>query len=241
MHVDIKQQPPSPKHGQSIRAIVTSRDIQHLVHFTQADNLVSIFREGLISVAEARTRGIKQRTNDPDRYDGYLDGISLSVSYPNAQMFYKLRRSKPETDWALLFVDPEILFEKRCGFCRFNAADKRVPKGDKEALFGAQNFAAMFERPSDPTASERLRPCDPTDPQAEVLAFDSIESSRIRRVIFFEEEVLRCHEDILMGVPKCVDLSWLSSRPYFLRHQSVLSRTHRINLHEVIPNDQIPF
>lgn len=226
---------------QTIRDIVSTRDIQHLVHFTQADNLVSIFREGLLSVEEARRRGLRPRTNDPVRYDRYLHGISLSVSYPNAPMFYKLRKMHPETDWALLLIDPSVLFEKRCGFCRFNAADRRVPKDSEAALVGAQNFEAMFDRTIEHTPSDLLRPCDPTDPQAEVLAFESIEPSYVQKVIFFHEEVMRCNEDILMGVKKCVDKSWLNSRPYFLRRLPRPREYPSVLLSNVIPRNEIPF
>ena len=200
----------------SIDRIVESRAIQHLVHFTQAENLPSIFREGLVSVEEARARGMNVRTNDADRYDGYLNAISLSVSFPNAPMFYKIRKLHPETDWAILLIDPAVLFEKRCGFCQFNAADKRIPKQSEDALVEAEVLAGMFDRSIRSKDSEFLRPCDPTDPQAEVLVFEPIELERIRKVVFFDEEVLRCYEDVVHRVQKSVDRTFLDSRSFFL-------------------------
>lgn len=145
----------------SIEGIVESRGIEYLIHFTQADNLASIVRQGLLSVEEAKRRGVNVRTNDANRYDGYLNAISVSVSFPNAQMFYKLRKLHPEIDWVLLLIDPAVLFEKRCGFCRFNAADKRTPKRNEGALMGARQFEQMFDRSipaKDPEILAAMRP-----------------------------------------------------------------------------------
>jgi len=207
---------PLTEEQMDIEDILKSRFIEHLVHFTQADNLPSIFREGLVSIDDARLRGINVRTNDSDRYDGYLNAISLSISLPNAKMFYKLRMLRPEIDWALLLIDPAVLYEKRCGFCRFNAADRRIPKRSEDALVGAERFAGMFDRSIPSKEIEFLRPCDPTDPQAEVLIFEPVELTRIRSVVFFDEKVLRCYEDVVQEVQKSVDRTFLDSRSFFL-------------------------
>ena len=224
-----------------IDGIVRARGIEHLVHFTQAENLPSIFREGLVSVEDARAHEINIRTNDADRYDGYLNAISLSVSFPNAYMFYKLRKLHPEKDWAILLIDPAVLYEKRCGFCQFNAADKRIPKQSEDALIGAELLTGMFDRSIRSKDSEFLRPCDPTDPQAEVLIFEPIELARIRKVVFFDEEVLRCYEDVVHRVQKSVDRTFLDSRSFFLNSLISNHKGPKSRLSEIISEEEIPF
>ncbi|SLN58903.1 hypothetical protein ROG8370_02694 [Roseovarius gaetbuli] len=236
-----KQEPRNTDGDLSIEGIVKSRRIEYLVHFTQAANLISIFREGLVSTDEAKLRGIHILKNDADRYDGYLNAISLSVSFPNAHMFYKLRKLRPETDWAILLIDPAVLYEKRCGFCRFNAADKRIPKRSEDVLVGALPFVGMFDRSIPSKDVELLRPCDPTDPQAEVLIFEPIELTRVLRVVFFDEKVLRCYEDVVQGVQKSVDRAFLDSRSFFL-NSSVHDYKNPISkLSDEIPESEIPF
>jgi len=181
------------------------------------------------------------KKNDSHRFDGYLNAVSLSISYPNAKMFYKLRHSNEEKSWALLFVDPAVLWEKRCGFCRFNAADKRVPKGSECALVGSERFSEIFDRSLPSEDHHHLRPCDPTDPQAEVLVFEPIETSLIRKVVFFDRKDMDLYGDVVQGAERCVDNSWLDSRYFFLKSQPRSFERSWKKSNAVVPDDEIPF
>lgn len=233
--------PTEPSDAEAIKHIIENRGIDVLTHFTRVDNLASIDNHGLMSVKDLERLRVRARRNDPHRYDGYLDGISLSVSFPNDQMFYKKRMENPEEAWALLILNPAILYNKNCGFCQFNAADKRVPKRNKYALNGPKSFEAMFDRGIASTERARLRACDPTDPQAEVLVFEIIEPKWITKVIFFDEDTLACYDDVLHHAPKAVEPKWLGKRKKFLDTAQISSTPNLMRRRRNFSDDDIPY
>lgn len=108
--------------------------IPYLIHFTRTENINSIFRHGLYPVSSFAELDSTPIINDELRLDGHLDGISLSVAFPNSQMFYKCRMENPEVNWSVLILFPSILWEKDCAFCRHNAADGRISCQPLESL-----------------------------------------------------------------------------------------------------------
>jgi hypothetical protein len=169
-----------------IEAQAAARRIRQLTHFTRARNVASILEHGLCSVERAEQLGISPHVNDGLRLDGHRDAVSLSVSFPNYRMFFRYRQENPAEAWAVLVIDPAVLWENRCGFCQRNAADHRMrtrPTGD---LTSAAAFNSMFEEIEGlPMRKQQgLLDCDPTDPQAEVLVFGTIEPHRIKGIAF---------------------------------------------------------
>ncbi len=98
--------------GPDIQAIALEKKIPFLVHFTRAENLPSIMKHGLLPVQLARERGIEQLINDTQRLDGRLNGTSLSVAFPNGQMFFKLRNENPDTRWTVLAIANSVAWSK---------------------------------------------------------------------------------------------------------------------------------
>lgn len=88
----------------TIQEIVQQRNITKLFHFTHSDNLASIIESGLLSRSDLDAEGDDYSFNDSERIDGHLDAICLSVSFPNAKMFYKCRMLKPG-NWVILEID----------------------------------------------------------------------------------------------------------------------------------------
>lgn len=169
-----------------IQQLATQLKIPQLVHFTRAVNLPGIFAHGLYPIARVGEVGIVPIVNDHGRWDGHLDSTSVSIAHPNCQMFYKYRMENDGTDWAVLTLNPAILWSKRCAFCRYNAADGRVAGQCVEQLQTRQAFEEMFTLIENHKSREeqRLRAYDPTDVQAEVLVFDVIEPIYIGNVYF---------------------------------------------------------
>lgn len=165
---------------------VKKRGIPRLVHFTRAANLESIVRHGLCSVMEAKLFGLDPKVNDRQRLDGLPWGVSLSIASPNHKMFYKYRMLDQQEEWAVLLIDPAVLWKNDCAFYARNAADHRMrglPSAGQKTL---RAFEAMYE-PLEGVPSreaQHLSPFDPTDPQAEVLVFDRIEPGLIQSVAF---------------------------------------------------------
>lgn len=167
-------------------SIVQERKIPYLLHFTQLGNLDSILEHGIYPIARAPEVGATPLINDYSRYDGRRDATCLSISFPNSQMFYKYRAENESKEWIVLVIPPAILWLKTCAFCKHNAADGRISRQPLNELMTDTAFRGMFEElESLPTREEQsLKPWDPTDVQAEVLVFDTIEPAFIKGIVF---------------------------------------------------------
>lgn len=187
-----------PTHYAEIERLARELQIPHLVHFTRCENLPGILEHGLMSVAESERRGIEIVRNDGSRWDGQLDGTSLSVSFPNYRMFYKCRQEAPDADWAVLLIAPRVLWQKDCAFYCHNAADRRMIRRTREEMKTAQALRDMFSNIDG--REEFLKSCDPTDPQAEVMVYETIEPDLIEAIAFETVEVSGRHRHCLGGV-----------------------------------------
>ncbi|WAH60943.1 DUF4433 domain-containing protein [Pseudomonas silvicola] len=168
-----------------IQAFSQEREISYLVHFTRLENLPSILQHGLFPVSDHQALRNHPIINDEHRLDGHLDGTSLSISFPNYQMFYKYRQT-PNTEWVVLGIDPSVLWTKDCGFCRRNAATNEISQQPLDNLRTLAAFQGMFDEVEglDTRQEQKLKTSDSTDPQAEVLVFDKIAPNLIFGVAF---------------------------------------------------------
>ena len=171
---------------QAIQAFTNERKIPYLMHFTRAPNLPLIMKYGLYPIGRVHEIGITPQINDQLRLDGHRSSTSLSIAFPNCRMLWKYRMENEGIYWAILVLDPSILWTKTCAFCRHNAADGRISNQPIASLMTPQAFSGMFDE-IDGLASrdeQKLKLCDPTDVQAEVLVFDVIEPHYIIGVVF---------------------------------------------------------
>ncbi len=180
----------------AIRNIVKERAIPHLTHFTRAENLQSILQHGLLSRAMAQSTGVDQPKTDGLRLDRRLDRISTSIAFPNFSMFYKYRAEDADCQWVVLLLKKEILWTLDCVFTTHNAADARVLHMDEEDLRGAAALERLFVSSPRP---DYLRPCDPTDPQAEVMVKSRIGPELIEAIAFETTEAMRKHSKFVVG------------------------------------------
>lgn len=170
-----------------IKAIADAMRIKHLVHFTRCENVASILERGLMSVDDLEMDRLEAVRNDALRLDGKLGAVSLSISFPNYKMFYKYRCESPKTDWAVLLLKPAILWELDCAFYPMNAANHRMRQLPLSGATCPEALESMFVD-SEVRRDPRLRPCDPTDVQAEVMSFQQIDPSYILSVAFEDSE-----------------------------------------------------
>lgn len=170
----------------AIQTYSTHLGIPRLVHFTKAENLPMILRHGLYPLSRLNEIGAQPVVNDQLRLDGHPDSSSISIAFPNCQMFYRYRQENVTTEWIVMSLAPEVLWDKNVGFCKHNAADGRISAIPQATLQEPQSFYDMYnEIPNWQTrAEQRLRAYDPTDVQAEVLVFDIIEPRYIIAVDF---------------------------------------------------------
>lgn len=159
--------------------IINNRNIQYIYHFSPIENTDNILKYGLVSREEARRQGIPLIITDPYRYDGELNRISASLSFPN----YKMRWSLHQNNINVLIyeIDTRILLTKLdTQFYYTNAANSVFAGADKDYLTTNDAFLDMFY------TNDRVNGLDisyPTDPQAEILVNNNIEKNYIREVI----------------------------------------------------------
>jgi hypothetical protein len=173
-----------------IEAEVKKRDIKHVLHFTQIENLQSIIQHGLLPKHDLDSCGIPYQFNDQMRIDNCDNAICLSISWPNYKMFYSYRKQNPIQDWIVISILPKVLWEKECAFCYSNAAcseivnipleDRKKPEAFLKMFSDFDEYPKRYEMP--------LKDSFPTNPQAEVLVFDVVECQYIQSILFEKKD-----------------------------------------------------
>lgn len=169
-----------------IQELVKARGIRYIIHFTRVENLSSILNRGLLGKSELHERALDLIINDNYRYDDHPEAVCLSVSFPNYRMFYRVRCKQPDSDWAVIRLNPNILWEKRCLFCMDNAASLSISSMPASNWEGVQALEKMFANHKTMPSRDALQiPVHyTTNPQAEVLALESIEPDSIIDICF---------------------------------------------------------
>ena len=179
----------------ALKKFIQERDIDELIHFTRYENLESILENGIVTRDVLNSLNRDFYVNDSKRLDGHQNSTSVSVTFPNWKMFYKYRMQSDATGWVVISIKPEVLWEYDCAFCKHNAADSRISKRNIDDLCNIKSFEEMFlDDPAGTRLEESLEPCDPTDPQAEVLVFNNIPIKHIQEVGFENEYLLEFAE-----------------------------------------------
>lgn len=164
-----------------MQATIKARSIEHVWHFTRLSNLDSILQNGLINREELELQASPPDFNDHYRYDLQKDAVCCSIGHPNYKLFYRLRINNPEEEWVVIGCEPSILWEKDCAFCVENAASNNVTCIPIQNRKGLHAFNEMFEEIDGvPSREDLALPNDcPTNPQAEILVFETIEPEQI--------------------------------------------------------------
>ena len=193
---------PLNSRASQIQQICAEHRIITLVHFTRIENLQSILQEGLLDRSTLEICRRRFRPNDWKRLDRHKEANCLSISFPNSQLFNKFSRpmknSPPDySQWVVLLLRTEVLWELDCAFCQENAASTPVrttpleERKKPDALKGM--FVDVYQDTNGTTyrrSSPRIPKHYPTHPQAEVLVFDPIPVKYIKEVHFHNETVL---------------------------------------------------
>lgn len=162
---------------------ITGRGVIGLRHFTRRENLQSILTHGLLPKSTLNEMGVKYVANDDLRLDG-IDGVCLSVSFPNYKLFWSFRApdNKP-LDWVVLDLSPGVVRGKLCIFNARNAAHNSMSKQPIEERTRIGALAEMFY---DQMLRSRLSLPDDytTDPQAEIVVPERIDPELIDNVLF---------------------------------------------------------
>ncbi|MBR3746078.1 MAG: DUF4433 domain-containing protein [Selenomonadaceae bacterium] len=162
----------------------TERGIKYLIHFTQTENLPCIQTYGLRARQDLENSQIFFHFNDVQRFDGFPNAISLSVTFPNYKMFYSLRQRDKSTQWAIILLDAyELLSNCDCAFHATNAANNRMRFTPLENRMTLAAFESMFYD-DELRKARSLEDNEPTDPQAEILCFNPIPTKFFKDIAF---------------------------------------------------------
>ena len=169
----------------AIRTVAEALAIPFLTHFTRTSNLPSIFKHGIVPRGHLDAQHVEAVTNDEYRYDKQLDANCLSIAFPNALMLWKLRQDNPGTNWTVLIISPTVLWEMPCAFCPHNAAVNEITTQPISSFQTSEALSNMFLPLSGiDRVVQNLKDYDPTDVQAEVLAFGDIPTNKILGGVF---------------------------------------------------------
>lgn len=185
----------------AIKKIVEERNISYLFHFTRLQNLDGILEHGIYPHSRLEELPNTVAINDHGRWDHHPDSISLSICFPNHLMFFKYR-IKSEDDWVVLVINPSVLWESKCAFCKHNAADGRISCLPVDRVNDHNALSEMFDEIEGHRSrkDQKLKPCDPTDPQAEVLTFALVLPEKILGVVFRDKSTKQAYSEKYPGL-----------------------------------------
>lgn len=212
---------PENKYLQSIQAeaetkrglieAVLSHGVEELIHFTRIENLSSILSAGLQSRFKLQEANQYFLVNDTLRLDNRLNGISLSITHPNQSMFYKYRMASRSNNWCVIILNPNILLELSCLYCKHNAADSRISRLNDDFLSNKESFLSMF---SHEDRNVSLPKNHTTDVQAEVLCLNDIPVEYIDRIAVLEMNSAMIDDVTNESIKVVVDSTYFNTREY---------------------------
>lgn len=171
-----------------ISDFIQERNIISLYHFTKAENLHGILRNGLLSRRTLDKNDISYSYNDEVRLEGKLNANCVSISFPNYRMFYKYRNQSTDNEWCVIELNPRILYEKECLFCIENAASNNETMRSDEEKKGIEGLKQLYYN-EEHRRQLNLSSDFTTNPQAEVLVLDDIGTEYIEKIYFRNEPI----------------------------------------------------
>lgn len=187
--------------------VLKQRNIQYLVHFTQAENLHNIFKHGLLPRTTLNANKIESHFNFKSRK--YHDAIALSIEFVDYIQFNAIRYRQHNLPWVVLCIDASILKRMNCAFS--------ILKGSP-LTYGTDAFSALFNEMDDQVSRKtlNLESYLPTSVQSKVLCYDRIPSEYIREVHFQTREDYFIYR---LTIPKNAQVAIKIDQKYFVsRH-----------------------
>ena len=193
---------------------LSERNAKYLVHFTRADNLESIFEHGIVPRALHSQLNIQACYTDLDRIDNRFDASCFSFMHPNYKMFY-VARERTHLDYVVLYLDSAACCNFESAFYITNAAHC-----ERNCYFAGnhKNFESLRDMFADfddgmTRKDYGIKDYFPTDPQAEVLIFDTIPPEYIKGVFFESDSSFRFYSRF---IPTCVTCK-IADKPFLPR------------------------
>lgn len=195
---------------------IEDRGIKHLIHFTPAINLLSIFEQGkILSRALLEKFDIEQTDifdyvefTDEIRFDD-KNYINLSIQHPNSFLFNRFRQNTADDYhiyWCVLKIDKKYIYQSDTLFSVTNAANSYNKRnvgitGDinKFRMLFADSLKVVTSYNSRTVIRNSLKEKYPTDEQSEVLVKNEIATSDILQICFKNENEMAAGKAALSG------------------------------------------
>ncbi|RKF16879.1 DUF4433 domain-containing protein [Roseovarius spongiae] len=185
-----------------IRQEIEDREIPYLLHFTLAENIPSILKNGIQSREAFPTHSHPEMqqvlASDVDRLDGCDGAISVSLPAFWWEMFQGKRDRSPNYDWVFLALTPDLLWSLECHFYA-GGAGNGSSKFHARTAGTTKAFLELFEDrdPYNPARESSFRhahylpDCFPTFPLSEIQVWEAIPSDAIIGAFFLDDV---CHD-----------------------------------------------
>lgn len=134
----------SEKIADHIAAVVETRKIEEVLHFTRLENLPGILEHGLHSRTFLRNADYDVYASDADRLDREDGAISVSISCFYPKMFAAKRDRSENKPWVILALHPSLLWNYDCLFYR-NGVTTDATKYEKGKRYGGYALEKLFE------------------------------------------------------------------------------------------------
>lgn len=169
---------------------LNNKGIENLYHFTNVKNINSIMENGILSRNELdkikeELDKIEYECFDNDRADCHKDYISLSIEHHNYKMLHsRYPCDKDKENMAILELDTSILTEENIKM-KCSVENAACNSGANIKDLNEENFNELYYTDG---RADNLNKKYPTNPQAEILIKDKIDSKYIKNVYFYSEE-----------------------------------------------------
>lgn len=168
--------------------------VTRLCHFTKLQSLTHILLEPDGIKATSKIDKDKLNQIDSVRADGKLDYVCCSIEYPNSWFLSNAKSRNVDEifrDWAIMFINPEIVKIRGVCVCECNAArdnGAHIRKGDSNSISDLfANRVCSFQYPR---TANMLSAC-PTNSQSEILIKDGIPRDYITGIAVGNEETAK--------------------------------------------------
>lgn len=193
------------RENRELKEIINARKIESLIHFTRIENLDSILQMGILPREMLETRAIPFIYNDTMRADYMKSCTCVSIEFPNTWVMNNKMDMVPNSDWVLILLNIELLYEQRNYYAEHNAATYSVQKNlgakckpsDFETLFADNIKIEKVSGEIKDFKRNNLQAFFPTSDQAEVLVEGAINPKFIDGVVFKTDYSMGKYEHIL--------------------------------------------
>jgi hypothetical protein len=197
---DTPQVDPAMTQEEQLQEFISQRNLTTLFHFTHISNLGSILSHGIMTRKSLEELEFPFRSSDPDRIDGIIDSISVSLSTPNYWLF---SRKQVEFNNELIVLELSTSVLNYYPFIAFpsNAARsdlKKLRETEPEEFEGVTALRNLFMN-DELRIEKSISPSEPTDIQSEIMIVKNLPQAVITRIHIHKDHYANLVQEEVYG------------------------------------------